>query len=104
MDTETVKLIGSGGFGAALLALIAWLGKRLIAAMGEHRKATTTALDKLGDKVDANTTATREEVGELRRDLAVLGARVEVWTGSPREIPREISSGGHAAAGHRGGR
>lgn len=91
-DVDMIKLLGSGGFGAALLGLVAWVGRRLVRSMDEHKQATTASLGALGDKVDANTAATTKAVGELRTDLAVLGARVEVWSDTgPVNIPVEES-------------
>lgn len=89
---EVIKLVAQGGFGMALLVLIAFVGRRMICAMDASRLASTAALDKLGDRVDANTRATTEVVSELRQDLAVLGARVEVWTSAAAPV-RDRPSG-----------
>ena len=57
METDLIKLIGQGAFGAALLGLIYVIGTRMVAA-----------IDRVAAKDEEQTKA----INELRTDIAIL--------------------------------
>ena len=72
MDAELIKTIGSGGIAAALLALIYFVGMKLVAA-----------IDKVGTKLDEHTKTDVDHHADVREAIvrveAKLDARENTW-------------------------
>ena len=66
-EQKLLGLLGQGGLGAVLIAIIWVIGNRFIAAM-----------DKLVDKIDAHHTKDTEHHAEVEQGLAKLQTRIDV--------------------------
>lgn len=66
MDADLIKLIGSGGIAAALLALIYIVGMRMV-----------RALDRVATKVDEHTTTDLSHHADVKESVVRLEGKVD---------------------------
>lgn len=69
-DAEVFKMLGQSGIAVGAL----WILARVVAKIGERMIA---AIDRVGIKIDAHTTADTAAIGSLRQDVAVLDGRMQ---------------------------
>ena len=74
MDPDLLKLLGSGGITAALLAMIWVVGNRMV-----------SAIDRLGTKLEDHTKSDLAEHGETRSELAAISGMLTERRSTPVE-------------------
>jgi hypothetical protein len=74
VDLEQIKLIGQGGIFVALITLIYFVGMKLV-----------SAIDKIGDKLDAHTKTDVEHHGEVKEAIVRVEAKLDARSGAYRQ-------------------
>jgi hypothetical protein len=75
MDSDIIKLLVSGGFGAALLGLVYIVGMRMVAA-----------LDRVASRLDEHTKTDLEHHAEVKEAVVRMDAKVEAALNEARRM------------------